>query len=299
MKIANLDIVFISYDEPNADLNWADLKHKAPWSQRVHGIKGSDNAHKAAAELSQTDWFVTVDGDNIVYYDFFDLDLKDMPGIEVYSWCGKNSINNLRYGNGGLKIWHKDFVLNMKTHEASESAQAQVDFCWEAGYQNFPEVYSETVINHTPYQAWRAGFREGVKMLLNKGVKCEKKDLLKEVYWHNIHRFKIWASLGSHVKNGLYAIHGARMGAYMTYCTDWDYIQVRDFDALKSIFDTVNENNLTKDISRYGEEIKQQLGIHLTEFDKDQSQYMIDIYEDAISLGQTYYNKDPVWRNIS
>jgi len=93
MKVIEHDIVFISYDEPNADLNYADLLTKAPWAKRIHGVKGSDAAHKAAAELSDTDWLITVDGDNIVDTSFFDLDLSmDDPKIQVYGWCGINSV---------------------------------------------------------------------------------------------------------------------------------------------------------------------------------------------------------------
>ena len=44
----------------------ADLCKKVPWAKRVHGVKGSDAAHKACAELSDTDHFITVDGDNII-----------------------------------------------------------------------------------------------------------------------------------------------------------------------------------------------------------------------------------------
>jgi hypothetical protein len=75
MKIIEFDIVFLSYDEPNADLHYADLCNKVPWAKRVHGVKGSDHAHKAAAELAETEWFITVDADNIVDPKFFDLDL--------------------------------------------------------------------------------------------------------------------------------------------------------------------------------------------------------------------------------
>ena len=116
MKVIEFDVVFLSYDEPNADLHYADLCTKVPWAKRVHGVKGSDHAHKAAAELSETDWFITVDADNIVDPKFFniDLDMSD-PKIKVYGWCGNNRINGLRYGNGGLKIWNKEFVLNMNT----------------------------------------------------------------------------------------------------------------------------------------------------------------------------------------
>ena len=76
MKVAEFDVVFLSYDEPNADLNYADLCNKVPWAKRVHGVKGSDAAHKAAAELSDTDWLITVDADNIVDSKFFNLEIS-------------------------------------------------------------------------------------------------------------------------------------------------------------------------------------------------------------------------------
>jgi hypothetical protein len=37
MKVSNLDIIYISYDEPNAELNYADLLNKAPWAKREIG----------------------------------------------------------------------------------------------------------------------------------------------------------------------------------------------------------------------------------------------------------------------
>lgn len=108
MKIAELDIIFLSYDEPNAELHYADLCNKVPWAKRVHGVKGSDAAHKAAANLSETEWLITVDADNIVYPSFFNLDIDTTnPKIQVYSWLGNNKINGLQYGNGGLKFGRK------------------------------------------------------------------------------------------------------------------------------------------------------------------------------------------------
>ena len=55
IKIIEQDIVFLSYDEPNAEKNYADLLAKVPWAKRVHGVKGSDAAHKAAAAASETE----------------------------------------------------------------------------------------------------------------------------------------------------------------------------------------------------------------------------------------------------
>ena len=296
MKIIEFDTVFLSYDEPNADLHYADLCDKVPWAKRVHGVKGSDAAHKAAAELSESEWFISVDADNIVNPKFFNLDLKmEDPKIQVYGWCGRNSINGLRYGNGGLKIWKKDFVLNMKTHEASESDRAQVDFCWEDGYRNFPLVFSDSVITGSAFQAWRAGFREGVKMTLADGVKVPPQEIKERIWWHNIHRLRMWSTVGTHDENGIYAVLGARQGTYMTNCTEWNYVDVRDFEILRQIYnDTVkphegNKNWVIDKIKEYGDMIKINLGLNWPYLDPEQSKYTLDLYDETIDLNNTYY----------
>ena len=121
VKILDYDIIYLSYDEPNAEKNYADLLAKVPWAKRVHGVKGSDEAHKACARLSETDRFVTVDGDNIVREDFLnqEVDFEEHKDLSkcVISWAGYNVVNGLMYGNGGLKLWPKQYVLEMKTHE--------------------------------------------------------------------------------------------------------------------------------------------------------------------------------------
>ena len=287
------DIVFISYNEPNAEENWERLLVRFPLAKRVHGVKGSDAAHKAAAALSDTGWFITVDADNIVHSSFFDLDL-DMsdPKIQVYGWCGRNKINGLRYGNGGLKIWKKDFVINMRTHEASESDRAQVDFCWEDGYRNFPTVYSDSVINGSPFQSWRAGFREGVKMTLLDGVKIPAMEIKEKVWWHNIHRLRMWSTVGAHEEHGLYAILGARMGTWMTNCTDWNYIDVRDFEILKTIYENnVNHATVEQDIYDLGTKIKHRLGLDWPWLDAQQSKFTLDLYDETVELVRTYYKR--------
>jgi hypothetical protein len=293
MKVTEFDIVFLSYDEPNAELHYADLCNKVPWAKRVHGVKGSDAAHKAAAELSETDWVITVDADNIVDSSFFNLDL-DMSStdIKVYGWCGQNIINGLRYGNGGLKIWQKDFILNMRTHEAAETDRAQVDFCWENGYKNFPRTYSSTIINGSPFQAWRAGFREGVKMTLLNGEKVPPQEIKQHIWWHNIHRLRMWSTVGMHEENGVYAILGARTGTWMTNCTDWNYVDVRDFEILKNIYEqNVDHLTVEDDIKDFGIKIKHQLGLDWPNLDAQQSKYTLDLYKETIELNRTYYSQ--------
>jgi hypothetical protein len=297
MKTVEFDVIFLSYDEPNADLHYADLCNKVPWAKRVHGVKGSDHAHKAAAELSETEWFITVDADNIVDPAFFNLEL-DMsdPKIQVYGWCGRNIINGLRYGNGGLKIWRKDFVLNMRTHENSDSDRGQVDFCWEEGYKNFPRVYSDSIITGSPFQAWRAGFREGVKMTLLDGVKVPPQEIKQRIWWHNIHRLRMWSTVGAHEEHGLYAVYGARLGTWLANCTEWNYVEVRDFEILGDIwnqygrpFQEASGNGLEEEIKSLGYKIKLNLGLDWPFLDAEQSRYTLELYDETINLGLTYY----------
>ena len=80
LKVSDMDFVFLSVDEPNAEKNFADLKRKIPWAKRVHGVKGFDTAHKKAAEISTSDRFITVDADTQVHDSFLDatVDLDEL-----------------------------------------------------------------------------------------------------------------------------------------------------------------------------------------------------------------------------
>ncbi len=239
------DVIFLSYDEDNAEENWADLVAKVPWAKRVHGVKGSDDAHKAAARLSDTDMFVSVDADNIVDPTFFDMELDlDHPKLKgkAISWAAKNVINGLEYGNGGLKLWPTQYVLDMKTHEHAEADQNQVDFCWEDSYVQMTNQYSTTHPNGSPRQAWRAGFREGVKMSLSNGLKVDPKNFKKEIWWGNYKRLITWCSVGADVEFGEWAMWGARQGCNFTNLQNWDYVQVRDFEVLNSLYWEIAES---------------------------------------------------------
>lgn len=54
------DIVFISYQELNADENYAALKERFPMVKRVHGVKGIHQAHITAAKKCFTKMFWAV-----------------------------------------------------------------------------------------------------------------------------------------------------------------------------------------------------------------------------------------------
>jgi len=243
-SINEFDIVFISYDEPNADENYSDLLDKCPWAKRSHGVEGSDAAHKAAAMMAETDRFITVDADNIVDPAFFnvEVDMSKIGDTDVVSWAGKNEINGLVYGNGGIKCWPKPVVMNMKTHENADpdNAAAQVDFCWNINYVQMNNIYCNVMNNGSPLQAWRAGFREGVKMGLVDGDVVDPRNLEKNVHKKNFQRLLTWMTVGEDVDNGIWATYGARLGCHMTNVAreTWDWKEVRNFEWLNNFFNT-------------------------------------------------------------
>jgi len=283
IMLHDIDTIFISYDEPNADKNYSELVKILPWAKRIHGVKGSDSAHKAAANLSETDRFITVDADNIIDPKFFSqiILLTDENKDYVFSWCGKNSINGLIYGNGGLKCWTKDFVLNMKTHENADpnDAESVVEFCFDPRYYQMNECYSTSYINGSPFQAWRAGFREGVKMCLDRGAKSEN---IKRVWWQNYHRLLIWCNVGADVKNGVWAIYGARLGCYLTACTEWDYTQVRDFEYLTDYWKKhVEHVDVENEVEGIGNNLRQNLNLEIADLDVNASRFFKSVYQNT------------------
>lgn len=243
--ITEFDVVFLSYDESNAEKNWADLLEKAPWAKRVHGVKGFDAAHRACAEQSDTDWLITVDADNIVRPEFFDLELDEFFNVRTncISWNALNAINGLSYGNGGLKLWRKSFLQEMACHELAENPQQAVDFCWESGYKNGMYTYSDVYNNATPYQAFRVGFREGVKLSLDRGQRVTGEMMKKVLHPVNLRNLKIWSCVGAHVENGLWAMYGARLAWSMMLDMNWDHGVVKDFDWFHNFF--YHEDHIT------------------------------------------------------
>jgi len=303
LRPKDYDIIFLSYDEPNADKNYHDLCTKVPWAKRVHGVEGSDAAHKACAELSETDRFITVDADNIVDPTFINQDLVFQDHVDlansVVSWSGKNIINGLTYGNGGIKCWPKHVVQNMKTHENADpdNAAAQVDFCWDIEYCQVDKIYSHVHNNATPQQAWRAGFREGVKMTLNEGVKIPREKFSK-IHKKNMDRLRIWQTVGLDVDNGIWAMYGARLGTYLTNCTDWDYVNVRDFEYVNKMwtdkYSKIDETDILYEMSLLGEMIVDELGmdIPLEVYSEDQSKFFKSLYVNPPRIGKKFIKED-------
>jgi hypothetical protein len=282
VDIADLDCIYLSYDEPQKEEFWVKIKNMIPWARRVDGVKGSDAAHKAAAEESDTERFILIDGDNLPDFDFFNLTLDFTDKDESYQqaqyrWRARNIINGLQYGNGGISSWTKTYVENMRTHEASDGNNVTtVDFCLDYAnslYWSMYDCYSTTYPNHSPFQAWRAGFREGVKMCLVKGEKPDVDTFKQSVASRNLDNLTIWHNVGSDVQNGLWAIYGARLGTYMTMLTDWNANEVQWFDNFESLWEEHKEVVLQDEIEKIGMLLETKLGLPMCRLSIEQSKF--------------------------
>ena len=247
VDVADLDVIFLTYDEPKKEEFWIEIQNIVPWATRVDGVKGSDQAHKAAADASNTDRFIIIDGDNIPDKEFFNLqlDLDDRNENCVFRWKARNIINGLQYGNGGISSWTKKFAYEMKTHENSDgSDDTAVEFCFYDDYWAMHDCYSTTYPNATPFQAWRAGFREGVKMCLDRGAKPRLTEWESRLNERNYDNLCIWQSVGADIDNGFWSMYGARLGTFFTMLQNWDYRQVQDFDELSNLWNEVKGDSL-------------------------------------------------------
>jgi hypothetical protein len=294
VDVADLDCVYLTYDEPKREEFWVQIQNLVPWAKRVDGVKGSDAAHKACADISDTDRFILIDGDNIPDSSFFNLqlELNDTNRDCVFRWRARNSINGLMYGNGGMSSWTKEFVYSMRTHEATDGTAANdVEFCFYPNYWAMHDCYSTTYPDATPFQAWRAGFREGVKMSLDRGAKPSLAEFESRVNNRNYDNLCIWQTVGADNENGVWAIMGSRHGTFKTMLTDWDYTQVQSFDALQAIWDTeVKYTDVVEDANSYGDALRTRLGLQIVNMDPDESRFFKHHY-----MSQ-FKNKGPMTR---
>jgi len=307
IDVADLDCIYLSYDEPQKEEFWLKIKNMVPWAKRVDGVKGSDAAHKAAGNASDTERFILIDGDNMPEENFFNMQLdfnnKDPKyKLAQYRWKAINSINGLRYGNGGMSSWTKTYVANMKTHEhQTEGDMTRIaDFCMDSKdnlYWAMYDCYSTTYPNYTPFQAWRAGFREGVKMVLDKGAKPDIDTFKATAAKRNLNNLTIWHNVGADVENGWWAIYGARLGTYMTMLTDWKHTNVQWFDNYISLWEEHKNVDPAFEAANIGDFLKDKLGLPMCALDKEQSKFFKRHYNsDKHNLGPLVTEMDVIRR---
>jgi hypothetical protein len=220
------DIIFISYDEPNADENFKRLLEIAPRAKRVKGVKGIHQAHKAAAEMAKTDMVYIVDGDAYLADDWkFDFTPSVFDRNKTYIWKSKNPINDLEYGYGGVKLFPREKLLknNMKS----------VDMTLSLGdLQVMDRVSNVTAFNTDEFSVWRSAMRECTKLITSVVKGTNDSD-------ENKHRIFTWKTAGLDRPYGKYAVDGANYG--LSYGIKYqnnndELMKINDRDWLKEWF---------------------------------------------------------------
>ena len=212
------DVVFISYQEPDADDNYANLLKKVPNAKRIHGVKGIHQAHIQAAMLCNTPMFWIVDGDAKIVDDFnFDYQVPAWQYNHVHVWRSKNPVNGLVYGYGGIKLFPRQETIDMDISKPDMTTSISDKFVAVKTVSNI------TGFNTGEFETWKSAFRECCK--LSSKVIDRQKDV------ETNKRLKIWTSIGRDKPFGEYALRGAKAG--MLYGTT----HKGDVAALKKIND--------------------------------------------------------------
>jgi hypothetical protein len=216
------DIIFISYNEPNADENFAKLKARFPYAQRINGVKGIHQAHIAAAKKSFTKMFWVVDGDAEIVDAFnFDYVVSKYDLECVHVWRSKNPVNGLEYGYGGVKLLPKKLTMNMDLSKPDMTTSISP---W---FKAMEEISNITAFNTDPFNSWKSAFRECCK-LASKTI--DRQDTAETEQ-----RLTVWCSASSdvHAQDG--ACSGRDYG--IKHSSDPEALaKINDFEWLEDQF---------------------------------------------------------------
>ena len=223
------DVVFISYNEPNADQNYEKLLKICPRVKRIHGIKGIHQAHIMAAKTCSTDMIWIVDGDAIMMDGFnFNLVMSSYDIDCVHVWRSQNPINGLIYGNGGVKLLPRVLTLNMDIESSDMTTSISKKF------KAMDQISNINEFNTDEFSTWRSAFRECCKLSSRVIERQHEEETLE--------RLDTWCSKGADKKFGIWAIKGAQMGRSYGLENKNNLKalkKINDFDWLKRMFDGI------------------------------------------------------------
>lgn len=241
--IRGSDIIFLSYHEPHAEKNYSLLLSRFENAKHVHGIKGFINALRTAAETATSEYFYLVDADNVIL-DSFDFTYDPyLENRKSYIWKARNNVNGLEYGYGGVKMYHKEAILDVIDQLGKKENFDDVhyfhcigDLPYTPDYKSMDEVASITIFDPTAFDAWRGAFRECCKLA---GF-ADALQLTPSQIDNAKKRLDVWCNVGGATRYGAFVIDGARQGR--AFGLENQYHQkklllINDFEWLKSCFE--------------------------------------------------------------
>ena len=212
------DVVFISYKESFAEVNYLKLYSKLTKNKlfRVDGVQGIHQAHIEAAKKTSTDMFYVVDADAQIV-NTFDFDYQ-IPYYEfntkntVHVWQSLNPINGLVYGYGGVKLLPRQLTIDMDLSKPDMTTSISNLF------KPIQRISNITAFNTDPFNTWKSAFRECCK-LASRVIDRQDDTETQQ-------RLDTWCSVGNE-----YATGGAKAGR------DYGLANRTDLEALKKIND--------------------------------------------------------------
>lgn len=260
------DFIFMSYDEEYADEAYAKLLKVVPTAKRVHGVKGIANAWKAAADLSETEHFITMDADTELNEDFS----WNAPGFiegdeRIHVWRSLNPVNGLIYGHGSIHMFPKKLVQEFTN-------TGVVDFTLNVGTKGFniqEECATVTKFNRSDYLTWRSAFREASKLASGTNLYVGTDDDWAANEPITAARLFVWCSIGMDAEYGEWSILGARQGAvhgFMYKDNPEQLSKIADYDYFNIEKEPGNESMMI-----YLHELKDRYGLNVQDFTAEQS----------------------------
>ena len=189
-----LDIVFISNGEHGAEHHWnmlCDIGRDLPNRiVRSRDVQGRVQAYKAAATLSDTDWFFAVFA-KLQINDDFDWSWQPdrLQEAKHYVFHAYNPVNDLVYGHQAMIAYNRRLVL--------ENTGQGLDFTLDQPHEVVPLISGTAYYDNDPWTCWRTAFREVLKLRYS----------LPDI--ENQYRLDQWLSVGKGV-NGHWSIQGAK-----------------------------------------------------------------------------------------
>ena len=242
-----MDIIFISYKEPNAEVNYQDLLSKFPHAKRVHGVRGIYEAYYKASKLNESDCFITVDGDTVVWDNLKDIEFNFTNDNQLIRYPTRNSILDITGTSGSIKCWTKNtfnyitkdnFNKNLEWYRCDNIEQTRGNVC-----------VGETVINSSTYQAFCAGFREAFK--------------IHSLFGESKINYTLSWCVKREVKNGKSCAFGARLGFLYAIDNKISLQDVNNFEFLKELFTNSNIENYIDITNELIEKLYQKQYLHL------------------------------------
>ena len=156
-EIKQMDVIFISYDEPSAVDRFKKLKSKIPRAKWIKNVEGQTEAYHAAAIASDTPYFFAV-FPKLEILDTFDFEFQPdrLKNPCHYIFNALNPINGLEYGHGAIILYNKKLTL--------ETKNPGLDFTLSASHTHVPILSAINYFNETPWLCWRTSFREVLKL---------------------------------------------------------------------------------------------------------------------------------------